>query len=323
MKEMTIALEEYISRTNKQLLTAEMLDMELEQIFSACADPMIVIRTDGTIVRANLQMLAMLNTTTENLIGKACTDFLTPAECTLATTSRTTKQCDIELTNNTGGQSDFIITATRLITLDGTPGTLVQYKDITERKQAEQALEKAHAALEKIAQIDGLTQIPNRRTFDEALLKQWQELSTSAQPLAAIMCDIDFFKKYNDTYGHQQGDSCLISVAQALAAVVPDHTGLAARYGGEEFIFLLPNTSMVNAAQVAETARQAIQDLAIEHSASDIAPHVTLSLGVACIIPNANCSAKELLAAADTALYLSKEHGRNRVTCAQDSTTMD
>ncbi|OQY18733.1 MAG: hypothetical protein B6I36_06255 [Desulfobacteraceae bacterium 4572_35.1] len=207
-----------------------------------------------------------------------------------------------------------MLTTSRLITLDGTPGTLVQYKDITERKQAEKALEAAHAALKKVAEIDGLTQIANRRTFDETLIKYWQQLLEAQQPLSAILCDIDFFKKYNDTYGHQQGDSCLISVAQALASTINANSGLTARYGGEEFIFLLPNVGQDQAVAIAEQARQNIEQLDIGHSASTIANHVTLSLGVASIIPNVNSTSKELIEAADKALYLSKGHGRNMVS---------
>jgi len=317
--EMNQAMEEFISRMSAQLLSAEMLDIEMEQIFSACADPMIVVRLDdGIVVRANLQMLTLLNKTTEQIIGMECSTILTPPECALIKASRKTKQTDIELISSTGTNIDYIITTSRLITLDGSPGTLVQYKDITERKQAEQDLEQAHAALKRIAEIDGLTQIPNRRTFDETLARYWEQLGETQQPLAAILCDIDFFKKYNDTYGHQQGDSCLISIAQSLYNSLPDETGLAARYGGEEFIFLLPNTEFATAAQVAEQARANIEQLNIEHRDSNVADHVTLSLGVACIIPSNASSAKQLIEAADCALYASKETGRNRVSCAAE-----
>lgn len=319
LEEMNKSMEDFIARMSAQLLSAEMLDIEMEQIFSACADPMIVVRLDdGVVVRANQKMLSLLNKKIEHIIGATCDTVLTPAECDLINNSRKTKQTDIELSNAAGDKISYIITTSRLITLDGSPGTLAQYKDITERKQAEQALEHAHAALKRVAEIDGLTQIPNRRTFDETLACHWQQLSEAQQPLAAILCDIDFFKKYNDTYGHQQGDSCLISVAQALSDALPDASGLAARYGGEEFIFLLPNTAMEAAAAVAEQARCNIEQLNLVHRASDIADHVTLSLGVACVIPDSNSCAKQLIEAADCALYASKENGRNRVSCATE-----
>jgi len=317
LSEMNRAMEEFISRMSAQLLSAEMLDIEMEQIFTACADPMIVIRLDdGIVVRANQQMLTLLNKKNDQIIGMECSKVLTPAECALIKPSRKTKQTDIELCTSTGTKINYIITTSRLITLDGSPGMLAQYKDITERKQAEQALEQAHAALKRVAEIDGLTQIPNRRTFDETLVRMWQQLGESQQPLAAILCDIDFFKKYNDTYGHQQGDSCLISVAQALYATLPNASGIAARYGGEEFIFLLPNCELEAAVTVAEQARHNIEQLNLAHRSSDVVDHVTLSLGVACIIPNENSSAKQLIEAADCALYAAKKNGRNRVSCA-------
>ena len=209
------------------------------------------------------------------------------------------------------------MTTSRLVTLDGTPGTLAQYKDITERKQTERDLAEAHAALERIAKIDGLTQIPNRRTFDDTLLSQWQQLNAEKKPLAIILCDIDFFKKYNDHYGHQEGDDCLVAVAQRLNNTLADTTGLTARYGGEEFIFLLPNTTLESACVLAEVARKGVEGLKIDHAGSDIAPHVTLSLGVSSVVPNDETRALDLIKAADDALYRSKENGRNRVTTTE------
>lgn len=317
LEEMSKALEDFIGRVNGQLLRSEMSDMELEQIFSACVDPMIVIRVDGIIVRANGQMLTLLGKTREQVVGIECSELLTEKECQLATASRKTTQTDIDLINSAGEQVSYIMTTSRLVTLDGTPGTLAQYKDITERKQAERDLAEAHAALERIAKIDGLTQIPNRRTFDDSLLNQWQQLKTAQQPLSIILCDIDFFKKYNDHYGHQEGDNCLIAVAQALNNTPFAPNGLAARYGGEEFIFLLPNTSLEEATIIAETARTNVENLHIAHAGSNVATHVTLSLGVSCVVPSDESRALDVIKAADDALYRSKDNGRNRVTCAE------
>ncbi len=320
LEEMTSALEEYIGRTNEQLLKSEMSDMELEQIFSACADPMMVIRDDGIIVRANRSMLEHLDCCCENVIGHSCTELLSEQECKLANSHKKKSQTDIEITNEDGEVSNFIMTTTPLVTLDGTPGTLAQYKDITDRKKAEQALEKAHAALERIARIDGLTQIANRRTFDESFTEQWQKSLVEQSPLSIILCDIDFFKRYNDTYGHQQGDTCLSSVAQALEQTLSEQSsGLVARYGGEEFIFLLPATSVEEATAHAETARNNIEQLALEHQASEVADNVTLSLGVSCTIPQSDMQPQHLIRTADEALYQSKETGRNRVTSVEFS----
>ncbi|MCD6526102.1 MAG: diguanylate cyclase [Desulfuromonas sp.] len=311
------ALEEFIGRTNEQLLKSEMSNMELEQIFSSCVDPMLVVREDGIIVRANRQMLQHLNHSLNEVIGRHCSELLSAEECPLSRNKRETVQTDIELVNSKGETTSFIMTTSPLVTLDGSPGTLAQYKEITDRKQAERALAEAHETLKRIARIDGLTQIPNRRTFDETLNSKWQHLTRLQQPLSIILCDIDFFKKYNDSYGHQQGDNCLVRVAQALASAVPESGGLAARYGGEEFIFLLPETPLNDAIAIAETARQKVEQLTIEHRTSDICPIVTLSLGVSSVIPSADTSSLELIKAADAVLYTSKENGRNRVTAAE------
>nr|WP_320050398.1 sensor domain-containing diguanylate cyclase [uncultured Desulfuromonas sp.] len=315
LQEMTTALEDYIGRTNEQLLKSEMSDMELEQIFSACVDPMIVIRDDGIIVRANRRMMEHLDRCCEEVIGVSCTKLLSEQECSLALSRKKNGQTDIEIIGDDGEVKNFIMTTSHLITLDGTPGTLAQYTDITDRKKAEQALEKAHAALERIARIDGLTQIPNRRTFDESFMEQWQKSLSDQSPLSIILCDIDFFKRYNDTYGHQEGDTCLSSVAQALEqSLSGNSSGLVARYGGEEFIFLLPDVSADEAVAQAETARRHVEQLALEHQASDVAEHVTLSLGVSTTVPQDGIQAQHLIRTADEALYQSKEAGRNRVT---------
>ena len=318
LQDMADALEDYISRTNEQLLKSEMSDMELEQIFSACADPMIVIRDDGIIVRANKKMLEHLDCCCENVIGHPCSELLSKEECQLVTSRKKSSQTDIEIVDDNGNVTNYIMTTTPLITLDGTPGTLAQYKDITDRKQAEKALEKAHAAMERIARIDGLTQIPNRRTFDESFLTQWQTCIEQNTPLSIILCDIDFFKRYNDTYGHQQGDYCLTRVAQALATSLPGNSnGLVARYGGEEFIFLLPHLSAEEVSHYAERARSHVEQLALEHKGSEVAANVTLSLGAATTVPHSDMQAQHLIRAADDALYQSKKTGRNQVTAVE------
>ena len=316
LSEQIASLEEFIGRVNAELLNAEMLNMELEQVFTSCLDPMLVIREDGVIVRANKQMIKLLDREYAAIIGKPCNEILSNEECQLAATSKKNVQTDIDVITADGEKHSYIVTTSKLITLDGMAGTLVQYKDITDRKQASRALAQAHAAMEQLARIDGLTQIPNRRTFDKTLTTQWQYHFEQGKPLSVILCDIDFFKKYNDTYGHQAGDDCLVKVAAALTEALPNTNGLTARYGGEEFIFLLPDTNAKDSFAVAQIACNKVHDLRIEHMASDIDSHVTLSLGVATIIPAANNNPLELLKAADKALYKSKENGRNRVTAA-------
>lgn len=135
--------------------------------------------------------------------------------------------------------------------------------------------------LKQQSNIDGLTQIANRRVFDETLHREWLRSRRLKAPLSLIMCDIDHFKLYNDTYGHQAGDLCLQKVAQALRGATKRPEDLAARYGGEEFVIILPETSFAGAIVVAEQVREAVESLRIRHISSKVAKHVTISLGIA------------------------------------------
>ncbi len=175
---------------------------------------------------------------------------------------------------------------------------------------------RQHAqSLKRISQVDGLTGIANRRYFDEYLNKEWRRALRSAQMLALIMMDVDHFKAYNDGYGHQAGDDCLRKMARALSAEVRRPADLLARYGGEEVVAVLPDTSLAGALLIAENIRLAVEAIAIPHAKSPTAPHVTLSLGVAAVVPTPATLPKLLIEAADKALYQAKAEGRNRI-CA-------
>ncbi len=203
--------------------------------------------------------------------------------------------------------------------------------DITERKHAETilydyrqhleqqvqertiALQQANYELERLATLDSLTQIANRRRFDSYMAQEWQRLAREQQPLSLILCDIDYFKRYNDHYGHPMGDDCLQQVAQIMADVIKRPADLLARYGGEEFAVVLPQTSRWGAVQVAEALRAAIQQQQLQHRDSPIGNYVSLSVGVASLFPTLDGEPKDLLQAADQALYRAKQQGRDRV----------
>ncbi len=172
--------------------------------------------------------------------------------------------------------------------------------------------------LSDLAVNDGLTKIHNRRYFDEALAIEWRRAKREKLPLSLIMLDIDFFKKYNDSYGHQGGDECLIKVADIISSALRRPADLVARYGGEEFAIILPNVSEKDAIQFSETIRAEILKAEIEHKSSSISPFVTASLGVASIVPSSNSSHEELLQRADKALYNAKFKGRNCVSVTYD-----
>ncbi|HEX3012474.1 MAG TPA: diguanylate cyclase [Syntrophomonadaceae bacterium] len=178
---------------------------------------------------------------------------------------------------------------------------------------------KLNRKLEKLSVIDVLTGIPNRRFFNDKLTAEWQRAIRNAAPLSLIIVDIDYFKAYNDNYGHLGGDICLRRVAQELQGLAQRPADVAARYGGEEFAILLPDTTLTGAAMVAEAMRARIEKAAIIHDFSQVKNIVTISLGVATVVPAPNASASLLVENADQALYRAKEHGRNRVERYIDS----
>ena len=173
-------------------------------------------------------------------------------------------------------------------------------------------LEAANQELQRLATLDGLTQLANRRRFDEYLQWCWAWTSREKVPLSLILCDIDCFKLYNDTYGHPAGDDCLKAVAQALKSVCKRSSDLVARYGGEEFAAILPHTNAQGALYVASQMHQAVRGLALQHLDSPVQPFVTLSIGVATILPRPQAQPAHLLAVADHALYQAKHQGRDR-----------
>ena len=188
-----------------------------------------------------------------------------------------------------------------------------QLVDISE---AHRALQTANTRLENLARTDPLTGLPNRRHFDEFKDNEFWRSKRSGQPLALLICDIDFFKGYNDTYGHAQGDQCLCAVAGALRSSLRRAGDMVARIGGEEFAVLLPATIKEPALTLAESYRKAVADLAIPHSASSVAAYVTISIGLAVLDLEGADDFDALFRQADQALYRAKAGGRNRVAYA-------
>ena len=176
-----------------------------------------------------------------------------------------------------------------------------------------------HHQLSKLALLDSLTRVYNRRAFDRQLKLEWGRLKRTPSPLSLIMCDVDCFKIYNDTYGHQQGDRCLQQVVTAISAALKRSGDMVARYGGEEFAIILPHTPQDGAFQVSENIRQAIKQLNIPHHNSLVDSMVTASLGVASTIPNEVDRPQLLVEAADIALYQAKAQGRNCVAIYPES----
>ncbi|BAY38811.1 diguanylate cyclase with PAS/PAC and GAF sensors [Nostoc sp. NIES-2111] len=181
-----------------------------------------------------------------------------------------------------------------------------------QQSELHQRLQTANRELKNLAMVDQLTGIANRRRFDQKLDCVWRHFLREQGSVSLLLCDIDYFKRYNDTYGHAAGDDCLRLVAAAFQQTVKRSTDLPARYGGEEFVVILPNTDTEGAWQVAQEIHQAVQQLNIPHSASDVKPYVTLSIGIATVIPNSTLTPLNLIEAADQALYQAKAQGRDR-----------
>ncbi|PMB38367.1 hypothetical protein CEN47_06675 [Fischerella thermalis CCMEE 5319] len=200
--------------------------------------------------------------------------------------------------------------------------TIALEQEIWERKRAEDAakaaeiaLRKANLELERLATLDGLTQVANRRRFDEYLSQEWRRMAREQQYLSLILCDVDYFKSYNDHYGHQAGDACLKRVAAAMRNTLKRPADLVARYGGEEFAIILPSTAMQGAIAVAQAIQKAIKLLRLPHIQSQISDFITVSFGVSSIIPTHNLRAETLITTADEALYEAKKQGRDRIIC--------
>ncbi len=190
---------------------------------------------------------------------------------------------------------------------------LIQVSDVSAAVQREQLLRDQALELRSQTFSDGLTGIANRRHFDLAMEKELRRAKRTGIALSMLMIDIDFFKAYNDHYGHQQGDDTLIKVAGALAGALQRPLDLIARYGGEEFAVILPDMDSAGATRVAEVMRQKIAQLAIPHAAASGAPYVTISVGVATQAPLQPVEVTGLIGAADRALYMAKRSGRDRV----------
>jgi len=199
--------------------------------------------------------------------------------------------------------------------ITGSPAALMaMLKTISSRSRHDlEKLTETNVELERLSTLDTLTGLANRRRFDEVLRHEWRRSAREGTPLSLVFCDIDNFKAYNDGYGHLAGDECLVKVARAVSTASQRPGDLAARYGGEEFVLVLPGTSEEGARILAERLRARVVELAIPHAHSSLAPHLTISLGVASAVPRPGSDPADLLEVADRALYAAKDEGRNRV----------
>jgi diguanylate cyclase (GGDEF)-like protein/PAS domain S-box-containing protein len=314
-------MSEVSERSNRIFMDAEISNLIMSQVFNASNDGIWAVDGNHKVIRVNNTLLEFLHKKAQEVIGHKCQEFF-PHICSGAEECPRNKILKGEpivnqeraITTADGKKVIFMVTFTPLSDLEGIAiGMVETFTDITERKQAEQELQSAYYKLEQLAAKDGLTKLPNRRSFDEYLEKEWRRQARAHKPISLIMCDVDFFKSYNDTYGHQAGDACLRSVAQAIQFNVRRGGDFAARYGGEEFALVMPETDSKGAWHVADKLRRTLEDMKIPHSRSKAASFVTMSCGMATMIPSNENSPQMLIQRADQGLYKSKSQGRNCV----------
>lgn len=185
-------------------------------------------------------------------------------------------------------------------------------------EESNRKLQNANGLLKDLATIDGLTGVSNRRHFDVLIRRAWKISFRNKSCLSILMIDIDYFKTYNDIYGHQRGDKCLKMVANALKESLKRPEDIIARYGGEEFIALLPNTDAKGAEIIAERMQYLVKKMKIKHAGSQVSSRITFSMGISCLVPDEKTTVEYLISTADLALYQAKDEGRNRFIIYKD-----
>lgn len=320
-----------------QRLNAENLEEKekFQQIFNTSPDAaMITQLNDGLVMDVNGGFLLMSGYTRAEVIGNSTINnnvWHNAVDRQIFTTKLNIngicENMEFTFHRKDGSQLVGMISA-RIIAINDLPHIISVIRDITKRKEAEKQIqnlvqqleiEKNTAHLNSIT--DSLTGLSNRRYFDEALRTEFHKLKQSEATLSLIMLDVDYFKKFNDSYGHLAGDDCLSKIGITLKSIVEGTPYTAARYGGEEFIVILPETETKEAQALAQIIRKSVEMLSIPHSESQISEYVTVSLGVTTVYPTELASMEQVVALADKAMYCAKECGRNRIEVTVDNTT--
>jgi diguanylate cyclase (GGDEF)-like protein/PAS domain S-box-containing protein len=257
----------------------------------------------------------------DELLGRPIVDLLHPehrpafvAACIAVLDGQDRPPCTLRVEDGQNGWTWIEATVRRMpgATFEDSAGLVIAARDISQRKIAEDRLAEANRQLHLLATSDALTKLGNRRRFDDAMAREWRAAERRLEPLSLLFADVDHFKMFNDRYGHPAGDACLKKVSDALRRTIRRPTDLPTRYGGEEFAILLPNTDEEGAGYLAEKVRLAVRDMGLHHADN---PHgrVTVSIGVATIVPRRDLGMETLIARADRALYAAKKDGRNLI----------
>lgn len=312
----------YIVRAHESTKKLQESEARYKRLITASPDATLVLSQDH-IVFINEKGVRLLRAAArKELLGRSIYDFFHPDNRNTAWT-----HCETILS----GKAKPELIEQKLVCLDdteiivelsvsltvykGSAALLVTLRDITDRKTTERQLQEALSLLQKLSDLDGLTGIANRRKLDEYLAQAWSDAAASRSPLSVIMFDVDHFKAFNDSYGHLGGDEVLRTIAVTANAVLLQKSYFIARYGGEEFACVLTETGAEEAYQWAEAIRVAVERLALPYKQSDTNRYVTVSLGLASLVPDASAPPEQLIDLADKALYQAKAEGRNRTVC--------
>jgi diguanylate cyclase (GGDEF)-like protein/PAS domain S-box-containing protein len=314
---------------------------KLHDITSQLAEGLYVIDRGGDVTFVNEEAVRLLGWSQEELNEKGVHELihfqkadgtpLTFDECNMHNVVQTGKlyvSSDEVFVRRDGTVFPVSVVVSPIMEDDRIVRSVTTFRDISALKQIEEEKEKlifelrqAEVMLRRLSRTDGLTGLKNRRTFDELLYEEWRRGIRGKYPLSLMMVDVDFFKKFNDRYGHLKGDECLKLLASVLRNVAQRPGDVVARFGGEEFIILLPMIDLKDTVAIAERIRLQVESLKFPNESSKISSYLTISIGVASSIPNRKTSSTELIQHADEALYQAKEEGRNRViaSCQADT----
>lgn len=308
---------------------AQGMDVDNEyfvNLFQEIPEAIVLSDNVGCIAKVNREFTRLFGYTEAEAVGRFIDDLVAPEELREEATTITEavahgQKFALEAVRQRkdGSQVHVSLLGVPIVTSRRQVAVFGIYRDISARVKAERALvesrrqlEEANSMLERISNHDGLTAIPNRRSFEHFYELEWRRACRERKWISVVMIDVDFFKSYNDHYGHLAGDQCLKHIAQALQ-VLNRPGDMVARYGGEEFVAVLAGTDLPGARHMAERMRLRVAELRLPHEHSQIGPHVTISLGLAAEIPEAGSSPLNLILKADQALYLAKSRGRDRV----------
>jgi diguanylate cyclase (GGDEF)-like protein/PAS domain S-box-containing protein len=329
-RQMDEILMETMEKSNRIVMETEISNLIMNQVFNASNDGIWAVNRNYKVIRANKKLLSFLKKSANEVIGGKCYELLddccqSQGKCPMESIIHGEGKVEKERVFTFGSEKEipFMVTSTPLSGINHSIiGMVETFADITERKHAEKVLQLANRELERLASEDSLTKLSNRRRFDKYLALEWNQQASNRGQISLIMCDVDYFKDFNDKYGHQAGDACLKSVADAIRKKVGRPGDLIARYGGEEFAIVMPETHIKGAWTVAENIRQELTKQRIPHGRSSVAPYVTISCGIASMCPGDDNSPRNLIERADLGLYRAKRQGRNcSVIFADDETS--